>query len=178
MSTDLAEVWAPVPGYEGWYDVSADGQVMRVRNVHGATPGKILKHSVTRAGYHQVRLYDGRGFPSSKAHYVHRLVAAAFLGPIPANHQANHIDGDKSNNAVDNLEIVTAKQNIHHAERMALRPKAKGEKHGRAKITERDVINIRMRRAAGMPLAVLAAAYGLSVGAVSRVARRLSWRHI
>src|SRR5690606_10969075 len=109
---DLAEVWAPVPGYEGMYDVSADGRVMRAKHITGATTGRVLKPDVNHRGYHKVRLFDGRGIRTSKVHSVHRLVAAAFLGPCPPGHQVNHKDADKGHNCLANLEYVTPKQNI------------------------------------------------------------------
>lgn len=50
-----------------------------------------------------------------RGHYVHRLVAEAWIGPIPENHEVNHRDGNKKNNEADNLEIVTHKENIKHS---------------------------------------------------------------
>ena len=173
----LSEVWAPVRGYEGWYDVSAAGQVMRVANVLGATPGKLLKHSTTRTGYHQVRLFDGRGSAASKAHYVHRLVAVAFLGPIPDGRQVNHKDGDKSNNALDNLEYVTAKQNIHHAERLGLRPKAHSEAHWNTRLTAEQVRTIRAL-AGQMMQRDIARRFGISEAHTHRIIHRQVWRHL
>lgn len=173
----LAEVWAPVPGYEGRYDVSADGQVMRVRYTNGATPGQVLKPSVGRTGYHQVRLYAGtRG--SGRWHKVHRLVAAAFLGPCPSGHQVNHKDGDKNNNALSNLEYVTARQNILHAERLGLRPKKRGEKHPMARLTATDVREIRRLCRAGHEQRAVAGRFGVSESHVHRIVRRRAWGHL
>jgi hypothetical protein len=47
--------------------------------------------------------------------YVHRLVYESFRGPIPDGLEINHIDGNKKNNSLENLEAVTRKQNLHHA---------------------------------------------------------------
>lgn len=172
----MKEVWAPVPGYEGRYDVSADGQIMRVKNVHGATPGRLIGQDVDARGYLRVTLLGGhRG--TAKGFFIHRLVAAAFLGPRPQGLQVNHKDGDKSNNAIDNLEYVTPKQNIEHAERLGLRPKKRGVEHPGARLTDDDVRAIRRRRP-NEPLAVLAAEYGIGIAQVSRIASRLRWAHL
>ena len=171
------EVWAPVPGYEGWYDVSADGQVMRVKNVHGATPGKLLKPDVGKLGYCQVRLMKGRGVRTAKWHKVHRLVAAAFIGPAPIGLQVNHKDGNKANNALGNLEYVTPRQNILHAERTGLRPKVRGIDHPNSRLSPDEVRAIRRRRPTES-LAQLAAEYGVSESHICRIDKRLVWAHL
>lgn len=174
----LTEIWAPVRNHEGVYDVSADGQVMRVRYSLGSTPGRVLKPHVTRDGYHQVRLYTGAR-DRSRWHKVHRLVADAFLGPCPIGYQVNHIDGDKGNNAVSNLEYVTAKQNIIHAERLGLRPKRRGERHPMARLTAADVREIRrMSRAGHLHQRAIAARFGISESHAHRIIQRRAWRYL
>lgn len=107
------ETWKPVVGYEGWYSVSGFGRVRRDRACRGARAGHlsaIWKHS---AGYHTVRLNRER-FGVTK--FVHRLVAEAFIGAPPSSeHEVNHKDGDRANNLVENLEWVTALENISHS---------------------------------------------------------------
>lgn len=175
---DLAEVWAPVPGYEGMYDVSADGRVMRVKHITGATPGRVLKPDVNHRGYHKVRLFDGRGIRTSKVHSVHRLVAAAFLGPCPPGHQVNHKDADKGHNCLANLEYVTPKQNIAHAERRGLRPKRRGEKHPHARLSERDVRTIRRLARQGVRQRDIAERFGIGESQAHRIIRRRAWAHV
>lgn len=82
-------------------------------------------------GYPVVRLANG-------LYLVHRLVASAYLGKIDGL-TINHKDGNKVNNLVDNLEIVTMKQNIHHAWDNNL--SKKGEEHGRCKYSDEKLIN-------------------------------------
>jgi hypothetical protein len=60
--------------------------------------------------------------------YVHRLVAEAFIGPIPEGFEVNHKDGCKTNANADNLEIVTARQNIQHAIRLGLMSSMRGSR--------------------------------------------------
>lgn len=95
-----------VVGYEGLYSVDIYGNIRNLRS------GKTIKHYVNEYGYHNVYLRkDGE----SKGKRVNRLVATAFI-PNPLNKpQVNHIDGDKDNNNVWNLEWVTNKENSIHA---------------------------------------------------------------
>lgn len=99
------EHWRDIPGYEGRYQVSNEG---RVRN-HG---GWILARNKQNSGYFIVHLYKGAR-TTRKPYLVHRLVLAAFVGP--SEQDANHLDGDKANNALTNLEYVTREQNMQHA---------------------------------------------------------------
>lgn len=111
-SGDLpAERWAPVRGFEGLYEVSDLGRVKRCGSA------KCLKPMPNTKGYPSVDLKDhGR----RKYAVVHRLVAETFI-PKPDNKpQVNHKDGDKTNNAVSNLEWCTGLENIRHAVRTGL----------------------------------------------------------
>lgn len=104
--------------------------------------GKPLSAKTKSNGYKEVNLYlDKKG--SSK--YVHRLVADAFLGGIPTGLCVNHINGIKDDNRLENLEIVTYKENSLHSYRVLGRkpPSFKGEKHPRTKLTRTDVLEIR-----------------------------------
>ena len=104
----MMEEWRAVPGYEGLYDVSNKGNVRNVRR------NKLLRLQKTNNGYIRVVLSKNRiktGFQ------VHRLVALTFL-PNPDNlPQVNHLDEDKTNNNVDNLEWCTAKYNNNYGSR-------------------------------------------------------------
>lgn len=98
----MTEVWKDVKGYEGLYKVSNFG------NVYSVKSDKHLKPRNNRNGYLQVLLYiNGKG----KELKVHRIVAEAFISNPCNKQQVNHIDEDKSNNEVRNLEWVTSKEN-------------------------------------------------------------------
>lgn len=101
----VAETWLPIPGFEGIYDVSDRG------NVRNATTGRVLKPYAASGGYLRVNLrIDGGG----KHLRVHRLVASAFIRLPHPREQVNHIDLDKRNNAIENLEWVSGKENVRH----------------------------------------------------------------
>lgn len=125
------EAWRPVVGYEGLYEVSSKGRVKRLARVaeRKGTQGdlsvaeRMLSLPVTPKGYLRVQLANG---DSHKNYMVHRLVATAFLDNPEAKPEVNHIDGDKANNAVANLEWTTSSENQLHAYETGLKePNAK-----------------------------------------------------
>lgn len=102
------EEWRDIPGYEGLYQVSDLGEV---RSMRWHKP-IMLKLSKMGRGYLQCHV-SLHGI--EKYFYVHRAVAMAFV-PNPDNKPyVNHIDGDKTNNAADNLEWVEPYENTYHA---------------------------------------------------------------
>lgn len=112
------ELWRWVVGYEGFYMVSDHGNVMSapingIRGGHKYTrPGKVRKAFDNGRGYLFVGLYKDGAY---KQELVHRMVASAFIPNPEGKPCVNHIDGNKTNNMVDNLEWVTKKENARHA---------------------------------------------------------------
>ena len=111
--------WRSVIGYEGYYDVSNFGDVRSVsRTVSRDTTGDywkvgaILKASVTPKGYLRIQLTKDC---SSRSYMVHRLVAEVFIENKENKPEVNHVDGNKKNNHVVNLEWVTSSENLQHA---------------------------------------------------------------
>lgn len=105
----LTEIWKEIQGYEILYEVSNKG---RVRN---KKTNRILKCSLGTTGYPQVHL---RKNSKPSTYLVHRLVAQAFLFNGNNLPEVNHIDEDKTNNDVTNLEWCTSKQNANHGTRL------------------------------------------------------------
>ena len=113
------EIWRPVVGYEGLYEVSSYGRVRSLdRYVKGKSyrlhKGKVLSPGKNSRGYLSIVLsYNGK----HKIITVHRLVAQAFL-PNPDNFlEINHKDEDKTNNNVTNLEWCDHKYNVNYGTR-------------------------------------------------------------
>ena len=120
------EEWKYIKGYEGIYQISNKGRVRTFRVKDGFVGFRICDSPRIMAtipkdnGYRYVTLMkDGKKHNK----YVHRLVAEAFIGEIPEGYVINHIDFDKSNNIVTNLEIVTQKQNVLHSKHKMKHPR-------------------------------------------------------
>jgi hypothetical protein len=105
-------------------------------------------------------------------------VADAFIGPIPEGMEVNHKDGNKDNNAVENLEIITPEANLLHARETGLTPCIRGEASHMAKLTEREVREIRLARANGERAAAVAARFGVCERSVYGIWAKRTWRHV
>ena len=107
MEGKIMEQWKDIEGYEGIYQISSHGRVKSFKN--GKI--KILKSRINDKGYNTTCLRkDGK----SKYKLVHRLVAEAFIPNIDSKPYINHIDGNKLNNNINNLEWVTPSENTLH----------------------------------------------------------------
>ena len=122
------ELWADIPGFEGKYQVSNMGRVKSLsrilphkKHITWRIKERILSQAPCGPGkkkYLGVSFHCGNG--NMESFKVHRLVAEAFI-PNPDNKpEVNHIDGNTENNRADNLEWVTAKENMDHAWRTGL----------------------------------------------------------
>lgn len=123
------EIWKDIKGYEGLYQVSNLGRVKSLRNRSNHKSELVLKQSVVM-GYSVVSLSKDS---VEKSYKVHRLVANAFIENPNNRPQINHKDGNKQNNTVENLEWVTAKENIKHAFRTGLTHAQKGAENSRSR---------------------------------------------
>lgn len=112
-----AEIWLPVPGWEGRYAVSDLGRVKSLARVEKRSSGrplrlreKFLSGSLTARGHHTVALCRDNQRATVT---VHRLVLLAFVGPQPIGMEACHDDGSPANNALVNLRWDTRSANIY-----------------------------------------------------------------
>lgn len=123
----MKEIWKDIKGFEGLFQVSNFGRVKTLQRevkyiqknqyteieTTKIIQEKIQKPRKTHGGYLRVQLFD-------KDYYIHRLVASAFIRPLKPKEEVNHIDGNKSNNNINNLEIVSRIENQNHAIRNGL----------------------------------------------------------
>lgn len=178
MST---EVWKPVPGYEGAYEVSDHGRVRSLDRKIATCPkgtayrrlvrGRVLATSAHPGGYRLVHLWqDGR----VRATTVHALVAAAFLGPCPSGQEVRHKNGVAGGHGLANLEYGTRKEN--HADKRRHGTHLQGETQNGAVLTEPEVRAIRAAR--GATHQALADRFGCSRRNIGRILSRELWRHV
>lgn len=137
--------------------------------------GRILSPFCDRKGYLMVKVCVP-GLPKRTVR-VHRLVAEAFIGPVNAIQQVNHINGDKADNNVANLEYVTCRTNIQHAWETGLCKSRFGERGSNAKLSSEDVSSIRATHPA-KSLGELARTYGVSKRTISDIVKRKTWVHL
>lgn len=154
-----------VVGYEGLYGVDESG------NVFSTKSGR-LKPQEKNGGYQYVNLYRGG---TVKHVYIHRLVAEAFIPNLDNLPEVNHIDCDKANNHVSNLEWCDRHRNLQHSYDHGL--KRVGETHGCAKLTEDDVREIRALRgkATGKEISQM---FGVAPCTVSAIQLHRIWKGV
>lgn len=172
--TEHTEEWRTIPGYEGIYEASSLGQIRSIartvtaikqgRPITQNYKGQLLKQKQTMFGYRiiNVRLTS---LPARQP-LVHRLVAAAFLGPPPRNkpHVA-HLDGDPTNNAASNLAYKSARENCDDKRRHGT--------HG--VLTEAQALAI--KTATGKPRD-LKRRFNVSYATIHAIRSGRTWKHL
>ena len=172
------EKWKDLKGYEGRYKIGSNGEIMNKR-------GLLLKQSLDTDGYKLITLHNG----NKKTYRVHRLVAEHFIGSIPCDKEVNHIDYDRTNNHVANLEIVSHLENVRHSyDRIAKGNKNKkgskrrngnksSENKRNSKVTIKEVNEIRSKYSTGGYTQIeLARMYGLKRSGISDLLSGKTWK--
>ncbi len=160
----ITERWMPIAGYEGSYTVSDCGRV------HSRKTQRYLKLTDFSHGYLFVGLYkDG----VCTKRQVHKLVLETFVGPRPEGFDACHNDGNKSNNSLLNLRWDTRAGN--HADKKTHGTSQVGERHGRAKLTNLQVLQIRKLLAEGATLNVVSQMFGVCLSTISHIRTGRQW---
>lgn len=153
----MTEHWKPVKGYEGLYEVSDLG---RVRN----KKGKILKASTGSNGYKILQLCKNSIVKNKK---VHRIELEAFKPKPFKNAVVDHIDGDKQNNKLANLEWVTSSENQKRAMEKGL--KTRGAARVDAKLTKQQARNLKISFLNGEGTKELSKKYNISATTVHAI---------
>lgn len=169
-------MWKDIIGFEGKYQVSDNGEVKSLeRHIENGSDGgmtlqeRILKQTRMPNGYMQVALMNA-GVKSVR--YVHRLVAEAFLENTSNLPTVNHINGDKSDNRVCNLEYASYGTNNQHAYDTGLH--GRGERHYGAKLRLPDVKMIR-EKGKYASYEAIGNEYGVSKATVRDVLLHRTW---
>lgn len=177
--------WRDVPGYEGLYRVSDRGVIFSVartvvqvnrwgREAPRVIPARFLAQTPDkgRHSYGRLTVKLSKG-GKAKTYLVHRLVAAAFLGPCPEGMQVAHGDGDPTNNHLSNLRYATPAENT--GDKVLHGTVLRGSCVGNAKLNEAKVRKI--KRAVGTVYDV-ASEFGISIAQVSRIRNGKRWGHV
>lgn len=171
------EIWVNVFKTNGFYQVSNLGRVKTTTNVNRigkvmSGHPKILKQHINAQGYFIVNITVGG---KEASYLIHRLIAETFL-PNPMNLPCvNHINCDKTDNRIENLEWCTPEYNTSHAHKNGRFPNPTGIKNGSAIITDEIAMDI---FTSTLSAKELAAKYGIHFSRIYDVRTGVSWNHI
>lgn len=160
------EIWKDVLGYEGFYKVSNLGNVLSSRR------NKLLAKNKNKYGYLDVHL-SVKGKPIRRL--IHRLVAIAFIKNPENKPEINHKNGKKEDNWSENLEWATPSENKIHGFKTGLYTPKTGSSHSKAKLTEQDVVDIRLSE---LPQKELAKKYKINIRHLHDILRGRKWKHV
>jgi len=158
------EIWKQVKGYENNYVCSSNGEVKNIKR------NKLLKPNKSSIYYCVDLCKNGE----IKRHFIHRIVAMAFHENPQNKPQVNHINGNKLDNSVNNLEWVTRSENQLHSIRIGLRH-TRGEKNSQSKLNRNTVLEIYN---SNETLSELSLKYNVSKSTICDIKRGYSWTHI
>lgn len=165
----MDEQWKPLIEAPNDYAVSNLGRVRRTSTRTRAKAGTILKASKSRDDYRTVGISIPGQNPINRR--IHRLVWEAFHGPIPEGLVINHLNGDKTDNRLENLSCVSNSENVAHAFRDL------GRRRPSEKLTTGDVVAMREARSAGAKLKDLAERFSITEACVGHVCTGKTWKH-
>ena len=177
----MIETWKDIRGYEGTHQASNLGKIKtKKRTVKSCYNSTQIRKSVVLAedktnnsGYIQVCIaVNGKKITKS----VHRLVMLAFKPQDNEKLIVNHIDGNKHNNNLNNLEWCTHKENDEHSLRLGLKPI--GEQSGMSKLTDMQVYTIREMILMGCKQKDVAKMFKIAETNVSAIKHNKTWKHI
>jgi len=186
------EVWQNIPGFEREYQASTFGRVRsKTRKVfnpgnykqkafYQSVKGRLLKGYHTKLGHTVVELSRGKRF------FIHQLVLLTFKGPCPPGMESRHLNGDGTNDRLDNLAYGTPTQNNH--DRIKHGTIIRGEKVNTNRLTRQQVLYIRKNCvpcAVGFPnkntdrsrsISTFAKRFNVSVSTIEAIVNRRTWK--
>lgn len=162
-----------IPNYPDYYLLD-NGSIFSTRK-----SGKLrkLKPTYGNTGYVYYTLHNENGY---KVCTINAIVKWTVFNCFSKSHKIhiNHKDGNKLNNHLDNMELVSIDENNRHALKNKLRIMPKGENNGRAKLTEKQVIEIKGLLNGGVKIVDITKRFNISQGVVSNIKAGRIWKHL
>lgn len=166
----MKEIWRVIEENDN-YSVSNTGKVKNNKTE------KNLKFHISNQGYVRVNLYNNKD-KTRKNKSVSRLVAIAFIDNKENKKEVNHIDGNKLNNNVNNLDWVSSSENKYHAFNTGLRHIRKGIEHHNTRLSESDVKEIRELCSEKISMTEIAKMYNVGRKQIEKIKYKKQWSHI
>ena len=129
-------------------------------------------------GYVQIKFRDPANWRIERAVLAHRVVWESVHGPIDDDKDVNHISGNKTDNRIYNLEVISHGDNVRHATATGLTPILRGEDDGTSKLTSTGALDVYRRAWSGEPQGRIASDYGVGCSVVSHVKHGREWGHV
>lgn len=183
----MEEEWRDIPGYEGRYQASNMGQVRSLSGMIsrvcacgcGAVSsvvhhGRVLKHQYRGGKIKPYAVVD----MDKTSRPVHHLVLLAFVGPRPEKAQGCHRNDNQLDNRLENLYWGSWHENRADAERNGVLKVNRGTKHGMARLTDEQVLEMRRLRATGMTCEEIGKRFGVGVEHAHAVVTGRTWKHL
>lgn len=174
----MEEIWKDIIGYEGLYQISNIGRVRSIKTnypkIGRKRTGELLKIKTSNKGYFCVFIRGREG--KQKNTLVHRLIAIHFIQNPMNKPQVNHINSIRTDNRLENLEWVTPAENNKHAYDFGNQIKRNGEDHFGAKLTQKQVLEIRSKYKYYIySILMLAKEYNVSKGCIQAILNKKTW---
>lgn len=169
---ELVEIWKAIPEFEDLYIISNYGKVKSIGIGNNRKTGQIISTWLSpKWNYENINLYkNGNKYTFT----IHQLVASIFIGNCPEGYEVNHIDNNKSNNRLDNLEYLTHSENMIHAYNFD-RNISHGESHGRAKLILKEVLEIKELLKTDLTQKEIGLRYNIKPQQISRIKTGKRW---
>jgi len=178
MIENEEEIWRNIPdlGTE-LIEVSNLGRLRSSRPLEGTKP--VSKPIILRGAKHKYTGYTNANVTiegKRKNYGIHQLVLRAFVGPCPEKYETCHLNGYRSDNRVSNLKWGSRKENASHRKLHGTQQYLKGELNGQAKLTEKEVKEI--RRLNNITISGLAKRYDVCFATIKNIKTRQNWKHL